>query len=133
MICNEDGEKKKKIHWRYDPVYSLEARTFDFAGVARNTTPTPRSPLADASLIKILVLYCSTLINVRNYALVTRHQPLYVAYVPVTPRCHLSNICKQKMVIDNGRSKMNGFLYTCMCKVACMSNDERDYYEIMHA
>ncbi|KAK1134977.1 hypothetical protein K0M31_007742 [Melipona bicolor] len=61
MICNEDGAKKSTgsfIHWKHEQ--------FDFASVARNATPTPRSPLTDASLIKILVLYCSTLINVRN-------------------------------------------------------------------
>lgn len=33
-----------------------------------DTTPTPRSPVRYATLVKILVLYCSTLINAPTLA-----------------------------------------------------------------
>lgn len=55
--------KKRDIH---QPFVRSIPRPFDFARVDCNATPTPRSPLLDAFLVKILVLYCSTLINVRN-------------------------------------------------------------------
>lgn len=84
----------------------------------RYSTPTQRPPVRYATLIKILVLYCSTLINVptrvrarercdarpASYSL---RNPPVPSYGPATSRCHLSNICKQKMVSVVGKSKIN--------------------------
>lgn len=52
-----------------------------------NVTPTPRAPSSDASLVKNLVLYCSTLINVRNSGLRplpphSRAPQLYASLLP---------------------------------------------------
>lgn len=88
------------------------SRLGGFAGPRASTTillPHLRPPVRYATLVKILVLYCSTLINVptRARARTTLDHgssfcpgcdPPAHSYGPATSRCHLSNICKQKMV-----------------------------------
>lgn len=107
FVIKNQGKKMRRV---YQPFVRSISRPFDFTRVECNATPTPRSPLLDAFLVKILVLYCSTLINARNARPpASSHALLWITCDPVTLRCHLSNICKQKMVIDNGWRKMNGF------------------------
>ena len=106
-----------------------------------DTTPTLRSPLRYVTLTQLLILYCSTLINSRvwnessdrailtnpyRHASKSRSCPFCVSYVPVTIRCHLSNISKQKMrPLLPQRGKLirvsTGCLLFCAC-VVCIHN-----------